>query len=162
MIVPIPPYPAALVKGKQTRTLVITDLHIGWEMALVQKGIHVPSQTSKMLKKLTELILKHKPDELLILGDVKHTVAAAETSEWHDVPDFFAELGKQVESISVLRGNHDGNLEPLLPENVNLLPASGVTMGDVGFFHGHQWPFSDVAFVQNVGNGSRSPSHSFS
>jgi len=161
MIIPILPYPAALVKRKQIRTLVITDLHIGWEMALVQKGIHVPSQTSKMLKNLTELILKHKPDELLILGDVKHTVATAETSEWHDVPGFFMELEKQVENISVLRGNHDGNLEPLLPESVKLLPASGVAMGDVGFFHGHQWPSPTLLSCKTLVMGHVHPAIAF-
>jgi putative SbcD/Mre11-related phosphoesterase len=140
MITPILSHPAALMKTKQKRTLVVADLHIGWEMALVQKGIHVPMQTSKLLKNLVDLILEHKPDKLLILGDVKHTVATAEMGEWHDVPDFFIELRKHVEDISILRGNHDGNLEPLLPENVALLPASGVALGEVGFFHGHQWP----------------------
>jgi putative SbcD/Mre11-related phosphoesterase len=140
MITPILSHPAALMKTQQTRTLIVADLHIGWELALVQKGIHVPMQTSKLLKNLVDLILEHRPDKLLILGDVKHTVATAEMGEWRDVPDFFTELRKHVEDISILRGNHDGNLEPLLPENVTLLPASGVALGEVGFFHGHQWP----------------------
>jgi metallophosphoesterase superfamily enzyme len=39
-----------------------------------------------------------------------------------------------------VRGNHDANLEPLLPENVELLPATGTVIGDVGVFHGHKWP----------------------
>ncbi len=43
-------------------------------------------------------------------------------------------------SIAVVRGNHDANLEPLLPENVEFLPATGAVVGDVGVFHGHKWP----------------------
>ncbi len=140
MIAPVPPYPAAIAKIDGTRVLAVADLHIGWEMALIQKGIHVPTQTPKLLRSLIGVISAYKPDKLLILGDVKHTVATAGMSEWHDVPDFFDELKKQVKEINVLRGNHDGNLEPLLPESINLLPASGVAFGDVGFFHGHQWP----------------------
>lgn len=140
MITLLPPYPAALIKTQKTRTLVIADLHIGWEIALSQKGIHVPTQMPKLLGRLTELIAMYKPERLLILGDVKHTVATAEMGEWHDVPDFFNELKKQVHEICVLRGNHDGNLEPLLPENIRLLPATGTIISDVGLFHGHQWP----------------------
>jgi putative SbcD/Mre11-related phosphoesterase len=140
MITPLLPYPAAIVKTQKTRTLAITDLHIGWELALLQKGIHVPTQTSKLLNNLKALVSKYKPESLLILGDVKHTVATAEMSEWRDVPDFFNELRKKVTKIDILRGNHDGNLNALLPENVTLLPATGTTLGDVGFFHGHQWP----------------------
>ena len=134
------PYPAVLVKNKKTSTMEIADLHIGWEMALSDEGIHVPTQTPKLLNKLTVLVSECKPEAILILGDVKHTIATAEMREWQDVPNFFSELGKQVKTVQVIRGNHDGNLEPLLPESVTVLPATGVTMGEVGFFHGHQWP----------------------
>jgi len=140
MITPLPPHSTALVKTQKTRTMVIADLHIGWEMVLSKKGIHVPTQMPKLLRKLTNLISSYKPARLLILGDVKHTVASAEIGEWQDIPDFFNELKKQVEEICIIRGNHDGNLEPLLPENMKILPATGITIGEVGFFHGHRWP----------------------
>jgi metallophosphoesterase superfamily enzyme len=100
----------------------------------------VPSQTPKILSKLVALLSEHKPDALLILGDVKFTVVATEPGEWHDIPDFFTELQRHVNDISIIRGNHDANLEPLLPENVKLLPATGTVIGDVGLFHGHKWP----------------------
>jgi len=140
MITPLPPYPAALLKSRGTRLMAIADLHIGWEMSLSAEGIHVPTQTPKLLKKLIGLLSEYKPDELLVLGDVKHTVATAERMEWHDIPDFFNALKKRVQRISVIRGNHDGNLEPLLPEEIGILPATGVAFDGVGFFHGHQWP----------------------
>src|SRR5512139_2721134 len=133
------PRPAALVKAKGKRTIAIADPHIGWENALQAKGIHVPSQTPKILAKLVALLEEQKPDQLLIIGDVKFTVVAAEPGEWHDIPDFFTELQRHVSEISVIRGNHDANLEPLLPENVKLLPASGIVMEDIGLFHGHKW-----------------------
>ena len=134
------PHPAALIKTAKTRTLVIADPHIGWEIALQERGIHIPSQTPKLLKKLITLLSEHKPDSLLILGDVKYTVVKAEAGEWHDIPDFFTELQRYVNDISIIRGNHDANLEPLLPETVKLLPATGTVIDDVGLFHGHKWP----------------------
>ena len=139
MITPLWPHSAALLETQKTRVIVVADLHIGWEMALSEKGIFVPTQTSKLLSKLTSLILEYKPEKLLILGDVKHTVAKTEMREWQDVPKFFSEVKKQVPEICVIRGNHDGNLEPLLPEGVEILPSTGAIIGDVGFFHGHQW-----------------------
>jgi putative SbcD/Mre11-related phosphoesterase len=134
------PYPAALIKTEKTKTLLIADPHIGWEMALQEKGIHVPSQTPKILNKLTQIITKYKPDKLVILGDVKYTVVSSELSEWQDIPDFFAKLQSCIGDIAIVRGNHDANLEPLLPENINFLPATGAIIGDVGVFHGHKWP----------------------
>jgi putative SbcD/Mre11-related phosphoesterase len=144
MITPLTPYPAALVRSNRTRTIAIADLHIGWEMALSEQGIHVPSQTPKLLKKLKELLNIYKPEKLLILGDVKHTVATAQKIEWQDVPEFFNEIRKHVAEISVIRGNHDGNLDALLPENVKTMPGTGVTINNTGFFHGHQWPSPDL------------------
>lgn len=134
------PSPAALIKTGKTKTLVIADPHIGWEMALRDKGIHVPSQTPKLLQKLVAVLSKYKPDALLILGDVKYTVVATEPGERHDIPEFFSNLKNHVRNIAIVRGNHDANLEPLLPENIKLLPATGTIVGDVGLFHGHKWP----------------------
>jgi metallophosphoesterase superfamily enzyme len=109
-------------------------------MQLQEKGIHVPSQTAKILNKLTAIISKYKPDRLVILGDVKYTVVSHEFGEWQDIPDFFHKLESCIGSIAVVRGNHDANLEPLLPEKVELLPATGAVISDVGVFHGHKWP----------------------
>ena len=134
------PHPAALIKTGKTQTLVIADPHLGWENALQEKGIHLPSQTPKLLEKLKALLIEVKPDALLVLGDVKYTVVASAPGEWRDIPEFFSEIGKYVSEIGVIRGNHDGNLEPMLPENVKMFPASGLVVGDVGLFHGHKWP----------------------
>lgn len=142
---PIRPFPAVLLQKGPERVLVVADLHIGWELALTEKGIHVPSQTSKMLDKMLQLIKAQKPTSIIFLGDVKHTIAAAEWGEWRDVPDFFEAIGDTVQDIRVVPGNHDGNLAPLLPENVKILPSTGVVLWrDVGLFHGHAWPAPEL------------------
>ncbi len=151
------PNPAALVKTEKTRTLLIADPHIGWEMELQQKGIHVPSQTGKILNKLTALLAEYKPDRLLIVGDVKYTVVSSELGEWQDIPDFFKKLQSYVANIAIVRGNHDANLEPLLPENVELLPATGAVVGDVGVFHGHKWPSPELLGCKTLVMGHMHP-----
>jgi putative SbcD/Mre11-related phosphoesterase len=161
MIRLLTPHPAALAETQKTRILVIADLHIGWELALSKKGIHVPTQTQKLQQRLSTLISEYRPQELLILGDVKHTVATAEMGEWHDVPDFFNSLKSQVSKISVIRGNHDGNLDPLLPENVKTLPATGASFGDIGFFHGHRWPSPTILSCKTLVMGHVHPVISF-
>jgi uncharacterized protein len=135
------PFPAALIKTAKTKTLVIADPHIGWETSLQNKGIHIPSQTQKIQKKLLTILSKYHPDNLLILGDVKYTVVHSEFGEWHDIPEFFNQIKLHVANISIVRGNHDANLEHLLPQNaVTMHPASGITEDEVGLFHGHKWP----------------------
>jgi len=151
------PHPAALVKTTKTKTLLIADPHLGWEMQLQEKGIHVPSQTTKILNKLTAIIAEYKPDRLVILGDVKYTVVSHEFGEWRDIPDFFKKLESSIGSIAVVRGNHDANLEALLPEKVDFLPATGAIVGDVGVFHGHKWPSPELLGCKTLVMGHLHP-----
>lgn len=151
------PQPAAIVKTQKTRTLLISDPHIGWELELQQKGIHVPSQTGKILDKLIAVLVEVKPDALVVLGDVKYSVMTSEFSEWRDIPEFFKQLQPYVGKISIVRGNHDANLEPLLPENVNMLPATGAVIGDVGVFHGHKWPSPELLGCKTIVMGHLHP-----
>jgi metallophosphoesterase superfamily enzyme len=47
----------------------------------------------------------------------------------------------------VIKGNHDGSLETLLPPSVNIIPSTGLVVGNkpsVGLFHGHAWPALEV------------------
>jgi putative SbcD/Mre11-related phosphoesterase len=140
MMIPIKDYPAILFSSQGQRTLLIADLHLGWEMGLSKKGIHVPSQMPKLRDRLVRLVSKTHPSKLLILGDVKHTITKTELGEWRDVPQFFSDLVEHVRDIQIVRGNHDGNLEPLLPSAIPVHPASGLALGELGVFHGHTWP----------------------
>ncbi len=150
MIVPLRPYPALLLKRDSERTLVVADLHIGWEVRLAEQGIYVPSQTPKLQEKMLQLIQLCKPTSLLFLGDVKHAIAKVEMREWRDVPDFFETLCENVQDIRIIPGNHDGNLEPLLPQTVKILPPTGTILGNVGLFHGHTWPAPNLLNCPNL------------
>lgn len=137
---PLTPHAAFLIRKGSEKVLVISDLHIGWEVALAEEGVHVPSQTSRLIDRLEHLVTLEKPDLLVVLGDVKHTVSKIEMEEWRDVPIFFEEACKILPKVQVVPGNHDGNLEPLVPESVEILSPRGTAIGDFALFHGHTWP----------------------
>jgi putative SbcD/Mre11-related phosphoesterase len=150
--------PALLLQGKGERILVVGDLHIGWEITLAQQGIHVPSQTSKLLDRLTDVIRESNPTRIVFLGDVKHTVVGAGLEEWRDVPEFFEKLVPLVPDIRVIQGNHDGNLEPLTPPQVKMLPPSGISVwGTFGLFHGHAWPAPELLGCESLIQGHLHP-----
>ena len=142
---PVEPYPALLLENLSEKVLVVADLHIGWEASLAQKGIHVPSQTSKLLEKMTQLIKATHPSSIIFLGDVKHTVRKVELEEWRDVPNFFEKISGMVQDIQVVSGNHDGNLEALTTPNVKIHSSSGTTLWkEIALLHGHAWPKADL------------------
>jgi putative SbcD/Mre11-related phosphoesterase len=139
--IPLFPHPALLLEKGGERALVIADLHIGWEMALSEQGIHIPSQTRRFLERILGLIRDHEPSLLILLGDVKHTIAKADMAEWRDVPEFLDALRRSVREVVLVPGNHDGGIDPLLPSGIKMLGASGMRLWDrYGLLHGHAWP----------------------
>jgi len=161
MLTPVKNYPAFLHKQKQQKTLIITDLHLGWEINLARKGIHVPSQMLKICQKLLQLINITKPNTLIILGDIKHTIAKAESGEWRDIPEFFQTIKTKIEDIQIIRGNHDGNLEPLLPPTIQLHPSTGIPLNTIGLFHGHTWPAEKLLKCSTLVMGHVHPTVAF-
>jgi putative SbcD/Mre11-related phosphoesterase len=156
-IKPVQPYPALMLQRKQDRALVVADLHIGWERLLSKRGVHVPPQTPKIRNTLLRLIKETKPTQVIFLGDVKDAITKVEMEEWRDIPEFFENIQEKVPDLQVILGNHDGNLEPLLPENVKIVPASGTSFGDVGLFHGHAWPAPELLECRSLISGHVHP-----
>ncbi len=145
LLQPVSPHAALLLRRSKRRILVIADLHIGWESGLSQQGIHIPSQTPRLIKKLEEVVHVASPTELVILGDVKHAIAKVDPLEWRDVPEFFEKALRLVPTVMVVPGNHDGNLESLTPREIRIFPSSGTRVtDDVGLVHGHAWPLPEV------------------
>ncbi len=161
MLTPVKNYPALIYRQENQRILIISDLHLGWELNLIQKGIHIPSQTRKTQNKLLHLLSITDTDTLIILGDVKHTIAKAKLSEWQDIPEFFKAIKTRINKIEILRGNHDGNLEPLLEPTIKLHPSSGITLNNIGLFHGHTWPAKNLLKCNTIVMGHVHPTVSF-
>ncbi len=102
----------ALVLGEY---IVVADLHIGVEHEFFESGIIIQPQLKKMEDKITELLKISNAKKLIILGDIKHSVPKISWQEHAEIPKFIDSLSRRAELI-LIKGNHDGNLEKLLPE----------------------------------------------
>ena len=143
MIRLLTPWPAMLVEADE-RLLLATDLHLGIEYELAKMGINIPYQTDRFLEELLALVREHRPDRLLLLGDIKHGVPITSFQEKREIPLFFAALQEEVDRIDVIRGNHDGNIQNLVPEGIEIHPSKGLILGEgfkVAALHGHAWPY---------------------
>jgi putative SbcD/Mre11-related phosphoesterase len=136
--VPIYGQPLLLVEGKE-RVLVAADLHLGLEHELWLGGVSIPSQTGKMLKDLREQLAEIKPDRLVLLGDVKHSLPRTSWQEWKEVPSFLESLSLETE-VEIVLGNHDVGLAEMAAERARVHPSTGFMLEGVGYFHGHTWP----------------------
>jgi hypothetical protein len=136
------PWPALLAEVGE-KVLFVADLHLGLEYELAKMGVNIPYQTERILGELLELVKQHKPDRLILLGDVKHGVPITSFQEKRELPRFFEALMAEVGQIEVTRGNHDGNIQELVPDGIEIHSSKGILVGDdykIAAFHGHAWP----------------------
>ncbi|MDD1666916.1 MAG: metallophosphoesterase [Methanomicrobiales archaeon] len=128
----------ALVIENTMRVLVIADLHIGIESDLDVHGVHIPSQGPGRLSRVTACIDAGKPDLVLLLGDVKHSVPLTTRQEYRELPVLLEEIRSRA-PLRVVPGNHDGGIERFLRDG-ELLPMRGALVDGVGYLHGHTYP----------------------
>jgi len=121
------------------KTLVIADLHIGLELELSKKGITLPPQLPLLEKRIGLLLEQTKATRLILLGDIKHETTGISWSELWDVPEFLQRLKKKART-EIVKGNHDGGIEGIVPADIKVHEPSGLLLGDVLLAHGQAWP----------------------
>ncbi|OGD55304.1 hypothetical protein A3K78_06790 [Candidatus Bathyarchaeota archaeon RBG_13_52_12] len=142
MIRLLTPWPALLADIGE-KVLIVADLHIGLEYELSKAGVNIPYQTERIQGELLALCREHKPDRLVIAGDVKHGVPVTSFQEKRELPTLFEVLLTEVPRIDVTRGNHDGSIQELATKGVEIHGSKGIILGEdfkIAIFHGHAWP----------------------
>lgn len=152
------PHPALKLSEAGEGYLVISDLHIGFEHRFNIEGFKITTSTDKMLQTLSELIRKHKPDRLFILGDIKSSVNRVNRDEWRHIPSFLEKVADLIET-SIIPGNHDGGITPLLSREIKLEPKE-VLIGETGLLHGHTNPSGSLRRAKRLIIGHIHPSYS--
>ena len=143
-------YPALIIEG-QEKNLVITDLHIGFEGNLSQNNIFLGKNTTvnESIKEVEKILVKTKPDTLTLLGDIKSGIKSITKSEWNDVPVFLEKIKKQI-NLTIIPGNHDANIEKLVPEGVSVSTAKGLIVEDILLTHGHTMPSENFSSINKI------------
>jgi len=94
-------------------TLIIADLHIGYEEMLNEKGILVPRTQFKEMKKELEILLEQtRPRRIIINGDLKHEFGKISHQEWHETNEIL-DLLLSYAKVILVKGNHDTILQPI-------------------------------------------------
>lgn len=139
--------------GVSGNVIIIADLHLGIEHSLEAAGARLPSQTERITERILNLCSNNDAAQLILLGDIKHTVPMTSRQEWHELPKVFKSLLKVVDSIEIIPGNHDGNLKHLVPSDqakIHFHESSGTVLHGFGLFHGHTWPAPKVLEAKQV------------
>ena len=146
----VPSKPALVIEG-QNKSLVVTDLHIGFECKLASNNIFVGKNTSinETISDLETIIDSIKPNSLILLGDIKSSIKSISKNEWEDVPLFFEKIKNKVETI-LIPGNHDANIGKLVPDGITLISSIGLVSENILLTHGHTLPSENFSHVDKI------------
>ncbi|MGB9707896.1 MAG: metallophosphoesterase [Candidatus Pacearchaeota archaeon] len=118
------------------KVLIIGDLHIGYEEALIEEGVLVPKVTFSKIKKEILELLKLKPKIVVINGDLKHEFGEISRQEWFETLEILDILLKKAKVV-LIKGNHDTILEPIAKKK-NLTVRNFYIVNDIAILHGHK------------------------
>lgn len=129
---------------KEHSTIVISDVHLGFEESLNKQGILIPrTEFENTMNKLSVLINNLNPERIVINGDVKHEFGTISRQEWNKISELIRFCKENAELI-LIKGNHDVILEPIARKN-NIPLVDHFSIGKFYICHGHEIP-------ENFGN----------
>ena len=153
----VPSKPALVLEGKK-KSLVVSDIHIGFENSMAANQIFIGknSSTQETIQEITQIVDDEKPDSIVLLGDIKSSIKNISKIEWDEVPIFFKEITKKCEVVLV-PGNHDANIHKLVPDDVSLISSTGMVEEDILLTHGHTMPSENFSHVNRIVMGHLHP-----
>ena len=126
-------------KGKEEKIVVIGDLHLGYEEALLKSGISVGRTLfDEIINEMNEIFDKvGRVDKVILLGDVKHVFSGNIRQEWDDALNIFDWLLKKTSEIIITKGNHDNYLMTIAGKR-NIRVSDYYVLNRYCFLHGNR------------------------
>lgn len=121
---------------KKEQILIISDLHLGYEEYLHQKGVLLPKAQVQLIKEELQKIFQIvKPTIIIINGDLKHEFGKVLRQEWTEVLNLIDFLQQHCKELILIRGNHDVILGPIA-EKKGITVVSEYKIGSILIVHG--------------------------
>ncbi len=117
-------------------SLIISDVHIGFEEALNREGFLVPRTLFSQILEDTEKVLSAtRPRRVIVNGDFKHEFGRVSDQEWKDTFKLTELLSRNSAELIFIKGNHDKILGPLA-EKFDVEVKEHMMIGNIYITHG--------------------------
>jgi len=118
------------------RTLVVSDLHLGYAWTHRHAGQLLPLAPDDTLARLDALVSEYAPEQLVLLGDVLHGFAPVEEA-FAEIRQLIGEIGTRTR-LRIVEGNHDIALPRLLARlKLDGRMEKTIAFGPHVLLHGH-------------------------
>ncbi len=128
---------------KSLSTIVCSDLHLGYEGVIADKGTFLPKTNLRHIKEIIARAVElKKPKRIIVDGDIKNEFSQVHVEEFNETHEFvnFLRNEMKLEIITLIKGNHDNFIDRLKePFRIELYTQEAL-VGDYLFFHGERIP----------------------
>jgi len=128
---------------KPLSAIACSDLHLGYEGIMADKGVFLPKANFRNIKKiLSEAVKRTGAKRIIVDGDIKNEFSTVHIEEFNEFNDFVSYLRQELElkRITLIKGNHDNFIDRLRdPLKVEVFGQEAL-ISDFLFFHGEEAP----------------------
>lgn len=157
--------PALLLEEETRRVLIVGDLHIGYERTLFKQEYYSSNLGTRIIKEFEQLVSEIEPNEIIILGDLKHSIRDFSKQEFQQIAQLLASLQQQA-AVTIIRGNHDADLDLVVPDNTKIISSAGFPLifksRRIFLLHGHARPSAEILSCDSLIMGHIHPAISIS
>jgi len=123
---------------KEYKTLVISDVHLGYEESLSQKGVLIPRvQYKDTVERVTKVLKNYDVETVIVTGDLKHEFGVINRSEWKNILDIIDLFLKYAKRLVLIKGNHDV-LIPYITKKKGIETYEYYKFGEIIAIHGDE------------------------
>lgn len=131
--------PLAYVKSIDS--LIVSDLHLGYESHMTRSGVFIPKVNLKrILEGLSKGIKRRKAKSIVVVGDIKNDFSGVEQDEFNELYEFVKFCRSNRLELTLVKGNHDNFIDrykgPFKFRSYN----EEAVIGDYLFSHGDRLP----------------------
>jgi len=120
-----------------TGTIIIADLHLGFEEEMMRRGNLMPALTAKHMQDAWDRIVARGPQHIVLAGDLFHTNAPSEET-WKTAIGLLQSASENGR-VTVIPGNHDPDITQLKKrlEDTRFEVAESALIAGWRIMHGH-------------------------
>lgn len=136
-----------LLHIKSLSALICSDLHLGYEGVMADRGTFLPKVNLKNIKDIVKKGARlADPTTLIVNGDIKNEFSDVHVEEFNEFRDFmtFVTSETRIKRVVLIKGNHDNFIDRLKKPLGFEMHTQEATLGRYLFFHGEELPHSSA------------------
>jgi hypothetical protein len=140
---------------KSLSAIVCSDLHLGYEGVMADKGHFLPKANLSNIKKIiSEAVRLTGASRIIVDGDIKNEFSKVHIEEFNEFSEFVNYIRKslKIREIVLIKGNHDNFIDKYKKALDMKVYSQEALIGDFLFFHGEELPKSGAGKTLIMGH----------